>query len=97
MQVDALNGNSTIEQPQMKAEDFYNPARQTKIGVEGAYIPPVERKPKTDLDKTRSKNPSNELIKPAQEFAKSVTKTGSKMPEFKTYHKAVNNLINRNR
>ena len=40
---------------------------------------------------------SDKLGKPMQELAKSITKTSSKMREFKTYDEIINNQINKNR
>lgn len=49
------------------------------------------------MDKTLSKKISNKWIKFGQKFAKLVTETNYKICKFKTYKKAVNNPINRNK
>lgn len=55
-------------------------------------------KPKTDLGGTSGKNPLGDgLVNPAREFAKSVTKTSSKVREPKTYDEAINDLIHGNK
>lgn len=54
--------------------------------------------PRIDLHRTSSKNPLGDgLVKPARKFAKSVTETGSKVQELKTYDEVINDLIYRNR
>lgn len=56
------------------------------------------QKLRTDLGGILGKNLLSErLVKPMHEFAKSVTETSSKMQESKTYNKAINNPIHRNR
>lgn len=56
--------------------------------------PPRDPKPKTDLGRASGKNLLGDgLIRPAYEFAKSVTKTSSKVREPKIYDEAINNLI----
>ena len=80
----------------MRAEGFYVLAGQTKIRVEGVQDPPLARRPRTDLDSTLGKNPSDGLVRPAQELAKSGTEISSKVCEPKTYDEGVNNLINGN-
>ena len=57
----------------MRAEDLHNPARQTRIRAEGAHNPPQAQRLRIDLGGTLGKNPSDGLIKPEQELAKSVT------------------------
>lgn len=47
--------------------------------------------------KILGKNSLERLVRLAYEFAKSVTKISSKICEFKTYDKTVNNLVYRNR
>lgn len=37
VKIGALNENPTIEQPQIRAEGFYDLARQTKIKAEGIH------------------------------------------------------------
>lgn len=61
--------------------------------------PPFDLKPKTDLCGTLSKNLliKDGLVRLAYKFAKSVTKTSSKVQEPKTYDKATHNLIYGNR
>ena len=81
----------------MRAKGLHNPAGQTKIRGEGAHDPPLAQRPKTDLGETSGENPPNGLVKPAQELAKSITETSSKVRKPKTYDEAVNNPINRNR
>ena len=54
-------------------------------------------KPKTDRGKTSGKNPADGLVRPAQELAKSVTESCSKVREPKTYNEAINNPIHDNR
>lgn len=46
---------------------------------------------------TSGNNLANGLVTLAQEFAKSVTKTSSKVQKPKTYDKAINNLIHKNK
>lgn len=58
---------------------------------------PLAQRPRTDLGGISSKNLLDRLVKLMQKLAKSVTKTSSKVREPKTYNKAVNNSINRNR
>ena len=58
---------------------------------------PHNPKPKTDLGETSGKNPADRLVRPAQELAKAVTKTSSKVRERKTYNEVMNNLIHGNR
>ena len=97
VEVEALNENPTIEQLQIRAEGLHNLAGQTRIRAEGAHNPPLAQRPRTDLGGTSGKNPSDGLVRPAQELAKSVTETSSKVREPKTYNEAVNNPINGNR
>ena len=97
MEVKALNENPTIEQPRMRAEGFHNPARQTRIRAKDAHDPPLARRPRTDPGGTSGGNPLDGLVRPAQELAKSVTETSSKVREPKTYNEAVIDPINRNR
>ena len=53
---------------------------------------------RTDLGGTSSKNPPTEgLVRPVHEFAKSVTETSSKVQELKTYDEAISNSIHGNR
>ncbi|MCJ1347848.1 hypothetical protein MMC31_006078 [Peltigera leucophlebia] len=55
-------------------------------------------KPGTDLDGTSGKNPlGDRLVRPTRKFAKSVTKTTSKVREPKTYNEAINDPIHGNR
>lgn len=55
-------------------------------------------KSKTDLIGTLSKNLlGDKLVKPICKFAKSVTKTSSKVQELKIYNEAINNLIYENK
>ena len=70
---------------------------QTRIRANTAYNLSVARVPRTNLDRASGKNPSDGLVRPVQELAKSVTKRNSKVRESKIYDEAVNNLINRNR
>lgn len=65
--------------------------------AKGTHHLPIARRPKTDLGGISGKNPSDGLVKPTRELAKSVTKTSSKVREPKTYDEAVNDPINRNR
>ena len=52
---------------------------------------------KANLGSTSGKNPLAEgLIRPAQKFAKSRTKTSSKVQKHKTYNKIINNPIYEN-
>ena len=97
VKVEALNENSTIEQPRIRAERLHDPAWQTRIRAKSAHDPPLARRPRTDPGGTSSKNLSDGLVRPAQKLAKSVTETSSKVREPKTYDEAVNGLINRNR
>lgn len=54
--------------------------------------------PRADLGGTSSKNSLGDgLVRPAYEFAKSVTETSSKVREFKTYDEAINDPIHGNR
>ena len=55
--------------------------------------PPDDLKSRIDLGKTLGKNPTDRLIRPAQELAKSVSETSSKVRELKTYDEAINNLV----
>lgn len=97
VEVEVLNKNFTIEQPQMRAKDLYNPNEQTRIRVEGTHNLSLARRPRTDLGKTSGENPSDGLVRPAQELVKLVIETSSKMCKPKTYNKLVNNSINRNK
>ena len=81
----------------MRAEGLYDPAGQTRIKVKGAHDPPLAQTPRTNPGGTSGENPSDGLIRPAQELAKSVTETSSKVREPKTYDEAVNYPINGNR
>ena len=81
----------------MRAQGLHDPPGQTKIRTTGAHNPPLARRARTDPSGTLGENPSDGLIRPAQELAKSVTETSSKVHEPKTYNKAVNNPINGNR
>ena len=55
-------------------------------------------KSRTDLDGTIGENPLEEqLVRPMYGFPKSVTKTSSKIQEPKTYNKAINDPLYRNR
>ena len=58
---------------------------------------PLDPKPRIDLGRTSSKNSTDGLVRPAQEFAMSVTKTNSKIREPKTYNEAINDPIHGNR
>ena len=54
----------------------------------------LAQKPRTDQGRTSGENPPAErLVKLAQEFAKSVSKTSSKVQEPKTYDEAINDPI----
>lgn len=56
------------------------------------------QKPKTNLGWTLGKNPFvKKIVRPVYEFAKLMTEINSKMREFKTYNKSINNLIHRNK
>ena len=58
----------------------------------------LAHKPRTDQGRTSGKNPPTEgLVRPAQEFAKSVTETSSKVREPKTYDEVINDPIHGNR
>ena len=81
----------------MRAEDLHNPAGQIRIRAEGAHDPPLAQRPKTDPGGTSGENPSDGLVRPTQELAKSVPKTSSKVREPKTYDEAINDRINGNR
>ena len=59
--------------------------------------PPHNPKPRIDLGGISGKNPADGLVRFAQELAKSVTETNSKMREPKTYDEAINNPVHRNR
>lgn len=60
--------------------------------------PPHDLRPRTEQDETSGKNPQRDrLVRPAHKFAKSVTKTNSKIQEPKIYDKAIHNLIHGNR
>lgn len=52
---------------------------------------------RTDLGEISGKNPTDGLIRPAQELVESVTKTNSKMQQSNTYDEAINNFIHRNK
>lgn len=65
--------------------------------AEGLHDLPLARKPRIDQGGSSGENPSKRLVKPAQELVKSITETGSKMHEPKTYDETVNDLIIRNR
>lgn len=55
-------------------------------------------KPKTNLGGILGENPlGNWLVRPAHEFAKSVTEISSKVQELKTYDEAINDSIHGNR
>lgn len=86
-----------IERLQIKAEDFYNLVRQTKIKTKIAHNSPLAQKSRIDLSWTLDKNFSDGLVKFTQEFAKLVTETSGKMYKLKTYNKIINISINRNR
>ena len=81
----------------MRAKDLHNPAGQTMIKAEGAHNPPLARRLRIDLCGTSGKNPSNELVRPAQELVKSVTEISNKVRKPKIYNEAIKNPINRNR
>lgn len=83
MEVEIFDKNLTIGQPQMKVKGFHNL--------------PLIQKPKIDLGRILGKNFSNRLVNTAHELAKSLTDINSKICKSKTYNKAVNNLIKRNR
>ena len=57
----------------------------------------LDLKAKTDQDRTLGKNPSDRLVRPTQELAKSITETNSKVREPKTYNEAINNSLNENK
>ena len=69
--------------------------RHLQTGVGNSHDSLIQR-PKTDWGGTSGKSPSR-LVRPAQELAKSVTETNSKVREPKTYNEAVTNPINGNR
>ena len=54
-------------------------------------------KPRINLGEILGKNLLDRLVKPLQEFTKSVTETNSKVQKFKIYNKTINNLIHENR
>ena len=83
MEVEALDENLTVGRLGMR--------------VEGPHDPPLARRPKTDLGGTSGENTSDGLVRPAQELAKSVTETSSKVREPKTYDEAINDPIKGNR
>ena len=97
MEVEALNEKPIIEQLRIRAEGLHNPDRDTRIRAEGAHNPPLARKPRIDLGTASGKNLSDGLVRPAQELAKSVTETSSKLCKPKTYNEFINNPINRNK
>lgn len=67
------------------------------IRIEDLYNPLVQRL-RIDLSGTLGKNSLiDELVKPAHEFFKSVTKTKSNVREPKAYNKAINNSVYENR
>lgn len=53
----------------------------------------------TNLDKALSNNLliRNKLVRPIYKVTKSITKTISKVLEFKTYNKIINNFIDKNK
>lgn len=58
---------------------------------------PLNPKSKTDLGKTLSKNSTDELVRPAQELAKSASETSSKVRAPKIYNKVIHDPIHGNR
>lgn len=83
MEVKTWDESLKVEQPGMRVKSLHNL--------------PLVRKPRTNLDKTSGKKPSDGLVKPTQELAKSMTENNRKVREPKTCDKAVNNPINGNR
>ena len=58
----------------------------------------LAQKPRTDQGGTSGKNtPAEVLVRPAQEFAKSVTETCNKVREPKTYDEGIIDPIHGNR
>lgn len=61
-------------------------------------IQSLNLKPRIDLGGILGKNLlRKQLVKPIYKFAKSVTKTSSKVWEPKTYNEAINDFIHNNR
>lgn len=67
------------------------------MSAKSAYDPLLVKRPRTDLGETLSKNFWEGLVKFAWEFARSVTKTSSKVCEPKIYNEAINNAVYGNR
>ena len=58
----------------------------------------LAQKPRIDLGRTSGKNPpTKRLVRFVREFAKSVTKTSSKVQKPKTYDETINNSIYKNK
>lgn len=54
---------------------------------------PHNPKPRIDLGGTISKNPTDGLVRPAREFAMSVTESSNKVREHKNYDGAIINFV----
>lgn len=81
----------------MRAKGPQDPIGQERINAKGTHNLLLVGWPRTDLSGTLGENLSKGLVKPVQEFAKSITKTSSKMREPKTYNEAINNAVHENR
>ena len=70
---------------------------ESAMRTEGPHDQLVQR-PRIDLGGTSGENlPAEGLVRPAREFAKSVTETSSKVQEPKTYDEAINDPVHGNR
>lgn len=70
---------------------------ESLMGAESPQNRLVTQKLRTNLGRTSSENPLERLMRPVQEFAKSITETSSKLCKPKTYNKAINNAVYKNK
>lgn len=69
---------------------------ESAMRIKGPHNQLVQ-KPRTDVGGTSGENPSEGLVRPARECAKSVTETSSKVREPKIYDEAIHDSVHGNR
>lgn len=95
---DKISKKAHAEEVAAKKDDK-NELAQAIVQTKRMKIHPFrDLKPRTDLGGTSGVNPLGDgFVRPAYEFAKSVTETSSKVQKLKTYNEAINNPIHRNK
>lgn len=97
VEVEILNETLISKQLWIKAKNFHNPTKQLKMRIQGLYDLSLIQRLKIDLNRISDKILSDQLVKPMQKLAKLITKTISTVHKLKSYNKAVNNTIDKNR